>query len=95
MKTNNKPSVLRSCTAAAHAADAHAQESANWAEVARAAFNSALNAAEAANNSAERARRLTADMQSAFRRLTIDVILSSIASAIALSVSVIALYHAA
>lgn len=62
------PAVLRSCTEAARAAAAHAQESANWAEVASHAHKSAENAAEAANNSAIRCHRLTADTQSAVSR---------------------------
>lgn len=52
MKTTNqkKPAVLKTCTAAVNAAEAHAQESAAWARKAKIC-------AEEAAFSAERARR--------------------------------------
>lgn len=85
------PAVLRSCTEAARAADAHAQESANWAEQASHAHQSAVNAAEAANSSAIRCRRLTADMQSAFARVQVATVAAYIFAALATVLSVIAL----
>ena len=81
------PAVLRSCTEAARAADAHAQESAKWAEEAKTANLYALRASYAAERAAQ-------DATKTVRRLTIDVMLSAIAAAIALSVSVFALCHA-
>lgn len=81
------PAVLRSCTEAARAAAAHAQESANWAEEAKTANAYALRATYAAERAAQKAAQTV-------RRLTIDVILSAFAAAIALSVSVFALCHA-
>lgn len=83
--------VLRSCTAAARAADAHAQESANWAEQASLAHTSAVNAAEEANNSANRCRRLTADMQSSFDRVYAAAVAAYIFAAIASVLALIAL----
>lgn len=85
------PAVLRSCTEAARAADAHAQESANWAEQASHAHQSAVNAAEAANSSAIRCRRLTADMQSAFSRVRFVAGGSYILASVALALSILAL----
>lgn len=82
------PAVLRSCTEAARAAAAHAQESANWADA-------AANAANASHMNELRAARYAAQAAQTVRRLTIDVILSAFASAIALTVSVFALCHAA
>lgn len=95
MKTNNKPSVLRSCTAAAHAADAHAQESAKWAEVANDAFKSALNVAEAATRSACASKRYATEAAKTVRRLIIAATVATAFSALALTVSIAALYHAA
>lgn len=89
------PAVLRSCTEAARAADAHAQEAANWANVARDAFNSALNAAEAANRSAFASKNYATEAVQTVRRLIIAATVATVASALALTVSVIALYHAA
>lgn len=85
------PAVLRSCTEAARAADAHAQESANWAEQASHAHQSAVNAAEAANRSAIRCRRLMADMQSAFFRVQVAAVAAYIFAALATVLSVLAL----
>ena len=85
------PAVLRSCTDAARAADAHAQEAANWAEQASHAHKSAVNAAEAANSSAIRCRRLTADMQSAFARVHAVAVAAYVFATLATVLSVIAL----
>ena len=88
MKTNTKPSVLRSCTAAAHAADAHAQEAANWAEEAKTANAYALRASYAAERAAHQAAQTV-------RRLIIAATAAMAFSALAVTVSVFALYHAA
>ena len=85
------PAVLRSCTDAARAADAHAQEAANWAEEANNAHKSAVNAAEAANNSAIRCRRLMTDMQFAVARVLDVAVAALFFSALATVLSVIAL----
>lgn len=95
MKTNTKPSVLRSCTAAAHAAAAHAQEAATWAEVANNAVDSALNTATASNLSASAAKRYATEAAQTVRRLIIAATVATAFSALALTVSVFALYHAA
>ena len=79
MKTKTpSPAVLKSCTAAAHAAEAHAQESAN-------AAASAINAAEAANESACRCRRLTANLVG-------DVDHATVVAYIALGAAVVAVF---
>lgn len=51
-KTKQKPAVLKSCTAAAHAAEAHVAEAATWAELAFTSEKNASHAAEAAHRSA-------------------------------------------
>ena len=88
MKTNNKPSVLRSCSAAAHAAAAHAQEAANWADEAKTANAYALRASYAAERAAHEAAKTV-------RRLIIAATVATAFSALTLTVSIAALYHAA
>ena len=86
---------MRSCTAAAHAADAHAQEAASWAEVAKNTFESALNAAEASNRSAHASKNYAAEAAQTVRRLIMAATVATAFSALALTVSIAALYHAA
>lgn len=85
------PAVLRSCTEAARAAAAHAQESSTWAEVANKAHESAINAAVAANQSAIRCQQLTADMQHAFFRVRVAAVFAYILASVATALSIIAL----
>lgn len=67
MKTTNqkKPAVLKICTAAVNAAEAHAQESAAWARKAE-------TCAEEAAFSAERARRWFIQNERSLSRLAIQ-----------------------
>lgn len=89
------PAVLRSCTDAARAADAHAQESAHYAEGAHAAYQSALNAAEASARSSFASKKYATEAGQTVRRLIIAATVATAASALAVVLSVFALYHAA
>lgn len=71
------PAVLRSCTEAARASAAHAQESANW--------------AGSANQSAIRCQQLTVDMQRAFARVQVSAVLAYIFAIFATFLAAIAL----
>ena len=77
------PAVLKSCTAAAHAAEAHAQESAN-------AAASAINAAEAANESAGLCRRLTANLVAVVDHATVVAYIALVAAVVAVFLTLFA-----
>lgn len=81
-KTNQKPAVLKTCTAAARAAEAHAHTASEWAERAELAESSAKNAAEASHRSARTARACLTTMEAAHasmnRRIAVAIILSGL-----------------
>ena len=88
-KTNQKPSVLKTCTAAARAAEAHAHTSLEWAERAEVAELNAQNAAEASHRSARTARACLTTMEAAHasmnRRIAAAIILSGLSAGFTLA----------
>lgn len=80
-KSNQKPSVQKSCTAAARAAEAHAQQ-------ASIAEEAALNAANAANLSAMRAASTVERLAASHAYLTIITGASLIIACVSLALSI-------
>lgn len=81
-KTNQKPAVLKTCTAAARAAEAHAHTSLEWAERAEVAELNAQHAAEASHRSAQIARAALCTMEAAHasmdRRIAVAMALAGL-----------------
>lgn len=81
-KTNQKPAVLKTCTAAARAAEAHAQTSHNWADSSEESCMHAQHAAEASHRSARTARACLTTMEAAHatmnRRIAVAMTLAGL-----------------
>lgn len=81
-KTNQKPAVLKTCTAAARAAEAHAHTASEWADRANLAEISAKNAAEASHRSARTSRACLTTMEAAHasmnRRIAVAMALAGL-----------------
>ena len=92
-KTNPKPAVLKTCTAAARAAEAHAHTSLEWAERAEVAELNAQNAAEASHRSAQTARACFTTMEAAHaamnRRIAVAMTLAVISAGLTLAALVL------
>ena len=87
-KTKQKPAVLKSCTAAAHAAEAHVAEAATWAEHAFTSEKNAKNAAEAAHRSAVRAAATVDRLAPSHTYLTIITAAALIIACVSLALSI-------
>lgn len=92
-KTNQKPAVLKTCTAAARAAEAHAHTALEWAERAEVAELNAQNAAEASHRSARTSRACFTTMEAAHasmdRRIAVAIILSGLSFGFTLAAMVL------
>ena len=86
-KTKQKPAVLKSCTAAAHAAEAHVEEAATWAELAFTSEKNASHAAEAAHRSAVRAAATVERLAASHAYLTIITGAALIIACVSLALS--------
>ena len=92
-KTNQKPAVLKTCTAAARAAEAHAQTASNWADSAEDSCMLAQHAAEASHRSAQTARACFTTMEAAHaamnRRIAIAMTLAGLSVVFTLAAMVL------
>lgn len=92
-KTNQKPAVLKTCTAAARAAEAHAHTSLEWAERAEVAELNAQHAAEASHRSARTSRACLTTMEAAHaamnRRIAVAMTLAGLSAVFTLAAMVL------